>query len=173
MKSTNLEIAHTWDGAPVGADERVRLQLALDGRRLALEVDAPFHGDPAPPAPAGSLDGLWEFEVVELFLLGADERYVELELGPFGHYLALELEGARRVRRRGLPLAVGSERGNGRWHARAELDAALLPPGLRAGNACAMHGQGPARRYLSCHPLPGPQPDFHRLHGFRPLDWSR
>ena len=33
--------------------------------------------------------GLWDYEVVELFLLNSDtEEYLELEFGPHGHYLA-------------------------------------------------------------------------------------
>lgn len=169
MKSTSLEIAHTWDGVPVGADERVSLELRFDAATLEVRVDAPFHGDPAPPAPPGSLDGLWEFEVVELFLLGEDRRYLELEFGPFGHYLVLELGGPRQVRRRGLPLVFASERDAGRWTGCASVPTGLLPPSLRAANAYAMHGQGVGRRHLACHPVPGVEPDFHQLECFGPL----
>ena len=57
-----------------------------DGLRVA--VDAPAHGDPPPctpeggPAPVGATWALWDHEVVELFVLGADDHYTELELGP-------------------------------------------------------------------------------------------
>lgn len=43
-----------------------------------MEVDAPFHDDPAPPLPVGVCPGLWDYEVVELMLLGSDERYLEV-----------------------------------------------------------------------------------------------
>lgn len=45
----------------------------------------------------GSLDGLWDYEVVEVFFLGRAERYFELEMSPHGHYLALKLQGARNI----------------------------------------------------------------------------
>ena len=37
-------------------------------------------------------------------------------------------------------------------------------------NAFAIHGVGPQRRYLACTPVPGPQPDFHRLEVFPAVD---
>ena len=105
MKRTRLVIDSTWDGEVIGPDERVSLALELGDAALVLDVDAPFHGDPAPPGVPGSCDGLWEFEVAELFLLGAEQHYLEIELGPFGHYLALSLHGATdEVREQIMPI---------------------------------------------------------------------
>jgi hypothetical protein len=104
--------------------------------------------------------------VVELFLLGRAERYLELELGPHGHYLALRLEGRRRVAEAGLAIAFETVRQGASWHGRAVVPARYLPPEVERGNAYAIHGQGAARRYLACFPVPGPEPDFHRLEHF-------
>ena len=49
------------------------------------------------------------------------------------------------------------------------LQLDCLPPDLCAANVYAIHGQGPSRRYLAWHPVPGPAPDFHRLDRFPPL----
>lgn len=160
---------HSWDGAALGAWECASLELELGADPFEVRVDAPYHGDPPPPEPAGSRHGLWEFEVVELFLLGAGERYLELELGPHGHYLVLELDGVRRPQRQGIPIEYRCAIEGARWVGRALLPAELLPPGLRAWNAYAIHGQGAARRYLAAHPVPGAAPDFHRLACFGPL----
>jgi hypothetical protein len=35
---------------------------------------------------------LCNHDVVELFLLGKDERYLQPEIGPYGHYLVLQLK---------------------------------------------------------------------------------
>jgi len=171
-QSLRIDVAHTWDGAAVGADERVGLELTLGADPWQLRVEAPYHSDPAPPEPAGSRDRLWELEVVELFLLGAGERYLEVELGPHGHYLVLELDGVRRVQRQGVAIEYRAAIQGGRWTGRARLPAELLPPGLRAWNAYAIHGQGAARRYLAAHAVRGAAPDFHRLECFAPLPRS-
>jgi len=169
---TRIAIAQTWNGLPAAQGESVKLELNVVEERLVVRVDAPWHGDRPPPTAAGRCDGLWEYEVVELFLLGERERYLELELGPAGHYLALALEGRRQRVRGDVPVDVHCERRSERWHAEASLSCRELPPGLHAFNAYAIHGTGPARRYLAYHPLPGARPDFHQLERFPPLPES-
>ena len=171
MKRTTLAIEHTWDGLEAEADERCHVDLCLSDTALNVDIDAPFHNDPAPNAPAGSLDGLWEFEVVEVFLRGQGDRYLELEFGPFGHYLALSLSGYRQVERGGLGLEFTASRNATRWRGHARIGAEYLPPGLRSCNAYAIHGIGASRRYLAMSPTHGSEPDFHRLETFQPLAW--
>jgi len=175
-----LEIRHTWDGAPARPGERVRLELALEPQVLRVGVDAPYHGDPPPPGPAGPTDGLWEFEVVELFVLQdrvpGTPRYTEIELGPHGHHLVLQLAGIRTVVKSGLPLPYQTTRAPGadrpRWRGEARLDASLLPPPPHRLNAYAIHGVGASRRYLALYPGPtSARPDFHRLETFQPARW--
>ena len=171
MKTAELRVAQTWDGQPAGPSECVRVALQLTDLELHVQVDAPFHGDAQPAAGPGSSDRLWEYEVVELFLLGAERRYLELELGPWGHYLVLRLEGPRNAVESGISIAYQAERADDSWTGRARIDRSHLPPGLRAANAYAIHGSGSGRRYLAAHPVPGPAPDFHRLEFFQPLAW--
>jgi hypothetical protein len=171
VKTTRRIVGHTWDGQPIGGDEQVIFDLELGEKDLLVRCDAPFHGDPAPKGPAGTLDGLWEFEVVELFLLGMSERYLEIELGPHGHHLVLRLRGPRGVEASGLPLDYTCEIRGARWTGRARVPRTDLPPGLHACNAYAMHGRGARRRYLAAHAVGGAAPDFHRLDGFEPLGW--
>lgn len=164
-----FRIARTWDGADVGDDERVALGVATEAERVALRVEAPFHRDPAPSRAPGACPGLWDFEVVELFLVGRDDRALEIEIGPHGHHLVLQLAGPRRVIREGLPLELSVERSGDRWTAQATFPTGWLPEGLERANAFAIHGQGRERRYLACHPLGGGAPDFHRFAEFPPL----
>lgn len=165
---TTLRVAYTWDGEPIPAAEQATVDVHVTADGLRLHIDAPHHGDPLPPALPGPTPGLWNYEVVELFVLGPDERYTELEIGPLGHHLVLRLEGRRRPVAEGLPLRVSVSRTADRWRADAWLARQHLPPRPWSLNAYAIHGAGAARRYLAAHPVPGPQPDFHRLDAFVP-----
>jgi hypothetical protein len=185
VSQAHFEVRGTWDGRALTSDEFARFDLEIDRGHgaLVLRVEAADYGDPAPTAPAGSLEGLWEYEVVELFLLGSNDRYLEIELGPRGHHLGILLEGRRRVVESGLPIEFEVDRDTGapgktdgkppsddsRWSGEARLDLAWLPDGVHAANAYAIHGTGAARRYLAAHPVPGPRPDFHRLECFGPV----
>ena len=168
----NLAIDRTWDGQHIGDDEAVELRLSQRGDTLRVEVDAPFHGDPPPPGPPGPTWALWEHEVVELFLLGPDGRYTEIELGPGGHHLVLQLHGVRNIIARELPISFSARVSGDRWTGLALIPWALLPEGALRANATAIHGQGTARRYLAWAPMPGDKPDFHRLEYFQDIHLS-
>lgn len=172
VAALHLPIRQTWQGAALLPTEQVDVWLRAWGQDVCLEVDAPFHGDPAPAAPVGPCPGLWEHEVVELMLLGDDERYLEVELSPHGHQLVLLLEGRRCVVQQGLPLDFEVEASDSgkRWSGRARLPAAWVPPACDRVNAYAIHGVGEARRYLAFRPVGGERPDFHRLERFARLD---
>lgn len=158
-----LTVGHTWDGVPVGADERVAVDVRVSPGGLVLSVDAPHHGDPAPPDPPGTLDGLWAHEVVEVFVVGRDlDDYTEVEVGPHGHQLVLRLRGVRRRLATVIGLPLDVVRSDGRWTARMRLPSWVLPEEPTRINAFAIHGVGDRRRYLCHAPLPGPAPDFHQ-----------
>ena len=165
-----LPIALTWDGQPARPDERVELRIEVAGGCLWIHVDAPFHGDPAPTAPPGPTPALWEHEVVELFVLGADQRYTEIELGPHGHHLVLQLAGTRNVVAERLPIDFQARIHGDRWRGAANLPLELLPLGPHRLNATAIHGVGAERRYLSWVALPAEKPDFHQLHRFMNIE---
>lgn len=161
--SLSLAIECRWDGRPIDASERVGLALERCDRGLTIAIDAPFHGDPAPATPPGRCERLWEFEVVELFLVGEAERYLELEFGPHGHYLALKLAGRRNVTDASFALEYRASIAAGRWRGQALVSRELLPERVSRCNAFAIHGTHPHRRYLAAHPLAGAEPDFHRI----------
>ena len=161
-------ITHLWNGQPATPAEAVALRLARSPHALTVWFRAPWHGDPSPPGPTGSCEGLWDYEVVELFIAHGTE-YTELELGPHGHHLLLRLRGVRQSWQRGLPVGAAVRREGRHWEVHAELPLALLPPEPWTFNAYAIHGSGAARRYLALHAVPGAEPDFHRLDCFPAL----
>lgn len=162
-----LSIGCTWDGRELPAElvAQVTIHPAADG--LRIEVDAPFHGDPAPPGPPGPTPKLWEHEVVEVFAADADRRdhYLEVELSPHGHHLVLQLEGVRVPVAQGLPLSYTAQRRGPRWSGTAHVPGHLLPGRRLAINAVAVWGTG-SRTYASHVPLPGSAPDFHQPERF-------
>jgi hypothetical protein len=164
-----LKVAHTWDGEAIDAEEIASVSVARDATSLVVMVEAPYHGDPRPGTGPGRTDRLWDYEVVEVFLLGDGERYLEVEMGPHGNYLVLLLAGRRQVERKALLMEYEARINASRWHGRARLPLSYLPAGAGRGNAFALHGVGADRRFLAAYPVPGPQPDFHRLDCFGPL----
>jgi hypothetical protein len=161
-----LVVVKTWDGVPVRTSEEVRITLEGDAEALVVSVAGAFHGDPPPEAPAGPTDRLWEHEVAELFLVGENDVYTEIELGPHGHHLVLRLGGVRTVIEKCLPIEYSASIEGDRWRGRARIPRALLPDPVQRMNAYAIHGTGEGRRYLAWSPVPGDGPDFHRLHLF-------
>lgn len=165
-----LTIAQTWNGEPIPDSERVSVSTRITEQSLEVTVEAPFHGDPPPVAPPGSVDRLWEHEVVELFVAADDDHYLEVELGPHGHFLVLALRGARNVTQLGLPIEYEARVDGSRWRGLATVPMKSLPAAPHRINAYAIHGVGAARRYLAWQPVPGDKPDFHRLECFVAAD---
>ena len=166
--TSQLVIGSSWDGVPIDPAEEVTLELRWDEGALHIHVDAPFWGDPRPDGAASSTEGLWEFEVVELFVADAESpsMYTEIELGPHGHFLVLLFSGVRQRVAEGIPIDFSPTIEGRRWSGVATLDADHLPAQPWRANAYAIHGVGSGRRYLAAHPLPGPRADFHQPERF-------
>ena len=158
-----LPIDRYWDGAPCPhAHLFGRVELAL--REDALEITASLPHQPVPripPAPPGTrVANLFEYDVVECFLVGAGGRYLEVELGAGGHFLVLSFS-APRVRSdshdalRPMLDFVSDAAG---WRARVLLDRSLVPPGVSALNAFVIASGA----HLAYGSLPGSTPDFHQ-----------
>ena len=174
-RTTHLTIAHSWDGTPIAKHKQFTLELNLTQEAMEIRFEGPANGDPPPPGPAAATMGLWEYEVVELFVAeaGGDDqsvRYTELEFSPHGHFLALGLEGVRNIVHEHLPLQYTASVHEGHWRGQASIALSELPPLPWRINATAIHGTGAQRTYLSAVRLPGEQPDFHQPGCF--VGWS-
>ena len=167
MDAFTLHTSHTWDGFEALKAETASIAVSETPNGLSLKIEAPFHGDPRPTAAVGSLWELWNWEVVELFVVGPNDRYLEIEVGPHGHYLALRLHGERNIVDHGHPLDVSTTVAGERWHGIVNVPTELLPEKPWRVNGYAIHGTGDERRYLASFPVPGASPDYHRLACFR------
>jgi len=147
-----------------------------------IEVEAKFYNDPHIPddTPNETMWELWEYEVVEVFLLGPTDHYLEIEISPKGQYLLLELNGTRNVIRDRLPLYKKNYLANinsttSRWRGRAVIPNCYLPRNIDRFNAYGIHGSNDARVYKSLFPTTKGEfeaPDFHRLTHFGELDFA-
>ena len=160
-----VQIRQTWDGEAVGSEEAVTITMERGDVGLRVQVDAPFHGDPPPDT-----DELWRHEVVEVMLLGAHDRYLEVELSPFGRHLVLFLHGERHVVHRGVTLDCQADIDGDRWRGVAHLPIGWLPVQTDRLNAFAIHGSSRQRRHLAWRPTGGQHPDFHQLARFGSFD---
>jgi hypothetical protein len=159
----SFTIAHTWDGEAIEEHEKVHVELyPLDDGGLEIELSAPFHRDPEPPGDQGPFWGLWDYEVVEVFLVGENGRYLEAEFGPHGHHLLLKLDGPRDIVERELPLTYHAAISGERWKGRARISRAYIPESVVRLNLYSIHGPAEDRRYLAWSPVPGTEPDFHQ-----------
>ena len=106
---------------------------------------------------------------MEIFLLGEDGHYTEVEMAPSGHHLVLQLHGVRNPIASRLPLDFRPVIDGERWTATAVLGPELIPEGTIRFNATAIHGQGTDRTYMSWVSLAGEAPDFHQPDRFQLL----
>ncbi len=164
----NFAIDKLWHGQAIAPEQIATLSLEI-ADAVVIRIAAPLTRD-VPDLPPGRVTKLCEFDVVELFLLGANQAYLELEFGPAGHYWALELKGERNVVRDDLIVDYQTEVRDERFYGVARLSPALLPPGCAYFNAYRIARTGKERIYYAACPLAGDAPDFHQLSAFSPLD---
>ena len=194
-------VGKLWSGQELPENEHitVKVDISHDQTSLVISVDAPFYNDAKPGMAAGegeqessangllrsmSVDGLWNYEVVEVFIKGRSDKYVEVEMGPHGHYLILACDGYRQCFNRGIhPLtytASISEDGS-RWSGKLVCPLHLLPPPADIPsaeyslNAYGIHGTAEDRVYAVAYGPPQAEgdyyavPDFHKLELFQHL----
>ena len=159
--SVALPIVTQWDGSPAPLGVRASVYLSSTDEGLLVRALA-LHQTPAriPPRPAGRCDGLWEHDVVEVFLAGEDGTYVEIELGAGGHWLVF---GFSAVRERSdeyadLVLDVTHLSSADGWDATVTIPWDIIPTAITRMNAFAILGG----HHLAYHPVPGTTPDFHQ-----------
>ncbi|XP_042870370.1 uncharacterized protein LOC122252138 isoform X3 [Penaeus japonicus] len=169
-----------WNSVPVSHHP---VEIMLQGFEAGVEmnVTAPFFNDTKPDGPSGQpFYGLWDYEVVEMFFLNDNDEYLEVELGPWGQHLLLLLKGERNAIKHSMPLDYIAELPtdeDGMWKGSALIPPEYFPPNVTRVNAYAIHGEGKDKVYESLYPAPKddpdyPQPDFHRLDLFKPIDFS-
>ncbi|KAK6056404.1 hypothetical protein COOONC_06091 [Cooperia oncophora] len=98
---------------------------------------------------------LWEYEVVEFFFANNRDQYIEVEVGPHGHWLCLLFDGIRKPFNNGeeLELEISNKFVGSMWHCEFEIPLAYLPGNITKFNSFAIHGTGNERVYEALNPV--------------------
>src|SRR5688500_4801168 len=102
-------------------------------------------------------------------------HYLEVEVGPHGHWLVLLFDGFRNCVKTGeeIELDVINRIVFDTWVCDVEIPLAYVPANITRFNAYALHGEGDERHYEALGPvLDGSlkKPDFHRKEYFVRMD---
>ena len=161
-------ITYLWDGTLLDEEDVVHVHITESKQYLQIEIDAPYYENPIPDAPPSSYWGLWEYEVVEVFLVGENGEYLEAEFGPHGHHLLLWLSAPRTIEKKHLPVQFTATIQRGRWKGKAQIPKSNLPHKIKKWNLFSIHGMGSNRRFQCMFPLQTTKPDFHHPQSFPP-----
>ena len=165
-------VKNMWDGSPCG-DERLHAEVWITKATAGLNVRVHatvLDGQKVPDAPVDSrFDGLWEYDVVELFFAGEDGTYSEIEIGAGGHYLVLAFDGVRQLSNDFAGREFDHRHGGatpGTWQTQMTIPWDALPAKIAKMNAFAIMGG----THLALSPVPGTEPDFHQPGTFPNVD---
>jgi len=180
-------ITKTWDNQSTtdNAEFQVSLQVVEEfyphGRGLVVTFEGPYYNEPliADTVPVDQpFLGLWNYEVVEAFFLGNDGEYIEIELGPKGHYVLLLLKGPDNLITYQMPLTnytAQCSTVSGRWLGQAYIPGEYFPCNITKFNSFAIHKSEPNRVHMALYPVPQgayEAADFHRLEAFEPISFG-
>jgi hypothetical protein len=122
------------------------------------------------------VEGLWERDVAELFLMGPQGNYHEFNLSPSGAWWCASFSGYRqRIAARPCPsVQVSSSSEGPSWTASLLVDLRDIPclegAGLQRAQISVTAILDPAQpEYLCSGHQSGGQPDFHRASTFLPV----
>lgn len=153
-----------WNGEACG-DELYHAEVWLQatGKGLNIRCHCPtLPNQRIPNAPRDKrFDGLWEYDVVEVFLVGADGKYLEVELGAGGHWLVLGFDGIRHRSNDYVDFNPDHRNGSAvedTWQSNITIPWEMVPTSLVKMNAYAIFGG----QFLAMNPVPGAEPNFHQ-----------
>jgi hypothetical protein len=171
FRAPPLHLTTDWFGHPFAPP--LDIFLGMSGERILFGAQGAGTPQCAPATPGDFIEGLWERDVVELFLGESDSpRYQEFNLSPRGAWWTMAFTGYR-TRMATTPLPG------------LRCDAAKTPSGWRAATAIPINELsirwasargtvnvtaicGTPQRFVTALNLGGGEPDFHRAEHFRP-----
>lgn len=164
MSMRTLHLVH---GPRLRAHQKVSVGFGFTGTELLVRIEVrgfePHVQADLGPAGSGPHWGLWESDVVEIFIAepGTHLPYYEFQISPLGQYFELEiLEPRKKINR--------DYRSGGKWSAKRvgddAWDALFRIPWKTPQILCnvfAVLGESAEKRHLGLFTPPQAEPDFH------------
>lgn len=170
------ELCHDWHGSAL--ESPARIAIAQDPKSLwfIASHDRPPRLDPA-VKPASYHEGLWLWDVAELFIATANGRpngleYLEFNLAPNGAWWMAAFSGPRQ-RQHLAPspdVRTHSSHDARGWRAALQIPLAWLSETIGWGIDSRINAtlilESPNQRFITAADLGGGAPDFHRPQRF-------
>ena len=157
-----FEVRNRWNGEPCPKDIWADFIVMEDEKGVHIHVTLPEDGFiRVPDAPAYTrIDGLWEYDVAELFFVLDNGRYIEFEIDREGHYLLLEFDEPRKRSNDHVhtALEIDTSTIGGEIHHKITLPKDIFTSKIVKANTFVIAGG----EFLAWNPVPGDQPDFHQ-----------
>jgi hypothetical protein len=161
-----FEVTKLYNGQPC-PDANYYTQVTVERRADGLFITAQtpvFPKRHEPNTPPGRLDGLWDYDVSEIFFVGDDGKYLEVELGTRGHYLVLAFDD---IRQRSNDFADADFQHEYQADEHGATSSILIPNSALPANIVKANAFLIAGGYFMAYsPLPGDEPDFHQPKNF-------
>ncbi|KAF2363157.1 Chitin binding domain [Trinorchestia longiramus] len=186
LSDYEYEIKTEWNGKAIEDRPFISFNFNKIEAGLEIEVTAPFFNDAAPTTTLADLSpSIHQYEVFEVYFANDQDQYLQIMLNPWGFRKAMLYDGVRTWIQNGgvefnfsiLQREFGKGGRPGQWRGSALVPPSFFPPNVTRMNAAAQHGHGDLRVYELLYPAPAdstdyPEPDFHRLELFKPLDFT-
>ena len=167
-KATPLVFDTDWRGNHTKAPTRVRALWSSTGLYVLWELDATgLNTDQARPIDVERKD-LYEEDCVELFLTpdpAQRDRYLEIEVGPFGHFYDLSVDRAAKTHDDAWSShpRIATHRAGNKAIIEAVFEAPEIVGALGSGVALpiGLYRMEAKELYLAAFPTHTPKPNFH------------
>jgi len=183
MTQSNLQTSgkfnHDWHG--IALNEPISFSLEIKQKEslkylLSLSYKTSFSPNIHPKAEPGAfLEGLWDYDVLEIFFKTGTNSYLELHLAMNGAWWAMNFNSERN---RSEKPASATQNKQTYWQkdseygcsADFEINEEIYFNNYFTGNICGIFGKDSNRKYFSLHELKQKtEPDFHKQELFKLL----
>ncbi|CAJ0559594.1 unnamed protein product, partial [Mesorhabditis spiculigera] len=182
-----LVIDKTWHGNPT--DHRpAEIQLGWKFEKIpnrphkrvvTVEFTTPFYDDPEPEMIPGITPELTDYECMMLIFANENNHYLEVIVGPHGHWICRLYDGIGNCFNNGeeLELVVHNQWvGGDLWNCSFEVPLAYFPANIYKMNAFTLHGPEEERVIEALRPVSDGNdetPDFHRIEFYKRIDKAK
>lgn len=177
LEQKHFSIASDWAGKSI--EKPIIFDISLNSKNLFnFHAEVPLPIKKITTSAHGEyIEGLWEFDVAELFLVFRDTTYLELNFSPTGAWWGQYFSSYRKRDTDPLKITILStskpvivvDHVRTFWTLTASFPAEnILSKEIVAINCCVIHHDEPVR-YFSLNATHEVEPDFHYAKSFVPV----